>query len=185
MICIVNFGSSKTEQIAACISKLGYAAVIVDGANPEQIKVANASGIILSGAPVLLTASDPALYTTPYQFLKTAGIPVLGICFGHQLLGVLFGATIYKGAEVREETELTVFDTTSLFKDLGTATRMQEDHTEGITLPEGFVKLASSAAYEVEAMQHNEHQLYGVQFHPEASGSNGLAVLHNFCSSLK
>jgi len=185
MVYIVNFGSAKTGQIAACLTELGIASVIVDGANPELIDLDKTSGIILSGAPILLTETDVTIYTAPYLFLKTVHMPVLGICFGHQLLGLLFGASVYKGMEVRKDTLLTIINADNLFVGFGDTTTMREDHTEGITLPEDFIKLAASAEYEVEAMKHRERDLFGVQFHPEVSGKNGLQLLSNFCRLLK
>lgn len=185
MVCIVDFGSSKTDRIAACVETLGYACITVEGSRPDTAAFQHAAGIILSGAPVLLTETDPAVYTKPYAFLKTLSIPVLGICFGHQLLGLLYGAAVYRGEEVRRETTIRVHDRSFLFKGFDKEVRMTEDHTEGITLPDDFICTAGSAHYATEAMRHTQRALYGVQFHPEVSGENGMLVFGNFCNLLK
>jgi len=185
MIYIVNFGSSKTAAIADCVAQLGYASAIVEDDAPEQIDPALATGIILGGAPILLTEIDYDSYIKRYSFLKTVNVPVLGICFGHQLIGLLYGAAVYKGVAVRSVTEITVMNAATLLNGFEPAFMMQEDHTEGITLPPDFIVLAGSASYAVETMKHTERDVYGVQFHPEASGANGMRLFTNFCSLLK
>ena len=181
MIGIVNFGSSKTPQIADRLLSIGYPNEIIDWQKSEAINWNIFSGIILSGAPVLLSQTDFSKYTERFTFFKSSTIPVLGICFGHQLLGLLFGAEVFKGEEIRTDTEISVLKESKLFKGFGDTVIMMEDHTEGITLPPTFIKLASSGKYEVEAMQHSTLNLFGVQFHPEVSGENGRKLLHNFC----
>lgn len=181
MICIINFGSSKTEKIGMCLDAIGYSYEIINWNKSEKTERSKFSGIILSGAPVLLTETDYKIYTEKFEFLRTGSIPVLGICFGHQLLGLLFGASVFKGEEARTETEISVISKSILFEGSDKKIKMMEDHTEGITLPPSFIKIASSEKYEVEAMQHQTLNLFGVQFHPEVSGENGLKLLHNFC----
>jgi GMP synthase (glutamine-hydrolysing) len=58
--------------------------------------------------------------------------------------------------------------------------RADEDHCEGITLPDQFILLARSRSYDVEAMKHREKDIYGVQFHPETSNEPGRKIAHNF-----
>jgi GMP synthase (glutamine-hydrolysing) len=181
MIGIVHFGSTKTTKIADCLSLLGYSSKIIDWQQAETVNWNAFSGIILSGAPVLLSQMDHSEYIKRFYFLKNTKIPVLGICFGHQLLGLLFNASVFMGEAVRQETEIKIIIATKLFEGFENTTLMLEDHTEGITESSSFTTLASSEKYKVEAMQHFTLPIFGVQFHPEVSGKNGMQLLHNFC----
>ena len=181
MIYIIDFGSSKTRKITSSLAALGYVATVVDWDKIASVDWTKVTGIILSGAPVLLTEVNGKLYVDKCAFLKDIKIPVLGICFGHQLLGVIHGASIFKADEERTETEISILEQNKLFEGFKEKMIMVEDHTEGITLPPGFMHLASSKKYEVEAMKHADLNIFGVQFHPEVSGDNGLKLLHNFC----
>ena len=181
MICIINFGSSKTEKIGTCLQALGYSFQIYKWDELEHVDWKAVTGIILSGAPVLLTETDNRIYIDEFEFLLTSSIPVLGICFGHQLLGLLFGARVFKGDEIRTETEISICFKDHLFDGFDEKAKMMEDHTEGINFPDSFIKLASSEKYENEAMKHSSLNIFGVQFHPEVSGENGLKLLSNFC----
>jgi len=180
MIRIIDFGSRKTGAIADVIAALGYECSVLKDAEMEESQLLEASGIILSGAPVLLTETDPHFYIERYSFLRTADVPVLGICFGHQLLGLLHGASVFKGKEVRSETMITIDQHNDLFSGFPGTALFTEDHTEGITLPEGFIRLAHSELYEVEAMKHERKAMFGLQFHPEVSGESGKRVIENF-----
>lgn len=180
MITIVNFGSTKTPAITEIVRGLGQDVQMVkwNEAHPSDFK--NNSGIIFSGSPTFFTEADHAPYFERYAFVKEGNIPVLGICFGHQLLGLLHGSKIFRGEPVRVTVPIRVVKDDLLFKDLYPDTEMAEDHTEGITLPPGFIHLAYSSTYIIEGMRHPVLPLWGVQFHPEVSGNNGLVLLKNF-----
>lgn len=180
MIYIIDFGSSKTSNIKNVVEGLGYNCRAIPWQEPHLVDFKNAKGFILSGAPVLLTETSSEHYLEKYRFITTTGSPVLGICFGHQLIGLLYGAKIFKGDAVRKPIPISITTKNSLFDRLPEQPVFMEDHTEGIDLPKGFIHLARSEKYEVEAMKHPSENIYGVQFHPEVSGRNGAILIDNF-----
>jgi GMP synthase (glutamine-hydrolysing) len=182
MIHILDFGSRKVPLICGMIESLGYSTQVHAWNDIDQEALQSAKGIVLSGSPVYLTEVDHVPYHSHCHFLKETQIPVLGICFGHQILGILHGAKIYRGPEVRSSNHIHVLAKDPLFDGLGEETEMTEDHTEGIDLPEGFLHLASSASYQNEGMRHPQKKIWGIQFHPEVSDAKGKQLLKNFCS---
>lgn len=180
MIYIVNFGSSKTARIAECVQQAGYACEILPWEQPEKIDREKARGIIFGGSPTFFTEVDFEPYGSRYSFVKNGEIPTLGICFGHQLMGMLHGARIFRGDPVRTTIDIRLLKRDALFDGLEDTTQMAEDHTEGITLPVSFIHLATSSSYAIEAMRHPVLPLWGVQFHPEVSGEKGQLLIGNF-----
>lgn len=181
MIYIINFGSRKTPFISQMVSSLGYENKMFKWDETEGMDIEKADGFIFSGSPTFLTVVSHVPYHERYGFVRKTDKPVLGICFGHQVLGILHGAEIYRGNEIEGTLEINLLKDDPLFKGLSNPTTMAEDHTEGITLPEGFTHLAASDMYPNEGMKHNSKKIYGVQFHPEVSGENGKILLGNFC----
>ena len=186
MILIIDCGSSKTSAIKDVLGSLGVSCQVVKLPLLSETQISKAKGIIISGAPILLTESYPTLFADRFFFLKTISIPVLGICFGHQVLGLVFGETVFKGEEVRRSEQINFMFDDALTQGIPLTSSFTEDHIEGVGLPDDdFFLLASSVHYEVEAMKHKKKNIYGVQFHPEVSGELGKKLLSNFCGLCK
>jgi GMP synthase (glutamine-hydrolysing) len=183
MITIVNFGSSKTPLIAEMVSSCGKENRVVKWNEISENELKKSSALIFSGSPTMFTEADHQPYIEKYNFVKEGKIPTLGICFGHQLMGILHGAKIFRGEEIRSANKITVVKQDVLFHNLFPETEMTEDHTEGISLPAGFIHLATSSSYTNEGMRHPVFPLWGVQFHPEVSGENGKRLIGNFSNT--
>jgi len=179
MISIIDFGSRKTPMISSVLNELEIDNEIIPFEN-YKTHLHSPDGFILSGAPILLTKTDAEPFVELTKSILNKKLPVLGICFGHQVIGMAYGASVYKGEEVREEIELSLEKDDALFSGIDEV-KFMEDHTEGISLPADFALLASSKEYSNEAMKHNTLPFYGVQFHPEVSGFNGKMLIANFC----
>lgn len=180
MIHIIQFGSTKTPLFSKILNELDLEHQIIphDDYSPEIIT--KASGLILSGAPVLVTEIDYSDYLEKYRFLINPPIPVLGVCFGHQLIGLVHGASCHKTEADRDFRIIHQKAPSILFKDIEQDTAFRQDHCEGVTVPKGFTLTADSAICKNEAMEHEALKLYGVQFHPEASGEVGQQLIYNF-----
>ncbi|HTL80298.1 MAG TPA: gamma-glutamyl-gamma-aminobutyrate hydrolase family protein [Bacteroidia bacterium] len=179
-ILVLNFGSSKTPLIAEMVRACGRECSVVKWDEVKEDELKRSAGIIFSGSPTMFTEVSHAPYLQKFSFIKEGKIPTLGICFGHQLMGILHGSAIFRAEEIRDWNKIHVVKEDVLFEGLSPETTMKEDHTEGITLPPGFIHLARSVSYINEGMRHPNLPLWGVQFHPEVSEANGKKMIGNF-----
>ena len=179
MVLILNCGSSKIDFIEEIVDGFcDFKTVPILDFNEQDIK--NYSGVIISGAPLLITEQNITPYLEKIIWVKNTTIPVLGICFGHQLIGLTFGAFASRMREDRDWQTIEVYENCSLFDKLPTEFEMMEDHCESISIPAGFDLLATSDACVNEMMRHQKKLIYGVQFHPEVSGNSGMILFQNF-----
>ncbi|MFK7785650.1 MAG: gamma-glutamyl-gamma-aminobutyrate hydrolase family protein [Crocinitomicaceae bacterium] len=179
MILIIDCGSNKTKYIEQIVYEF-IDTRVVSLMDFQKDDLNEIQGVILSGAPILVTEVDTTPYLEKMKWILTTKLPVFGICFGHQLIGLLHGAFANRMREDRDWQVIESFVDSPLFKRLPNEFRMMEDHCEAISIPPGFELVASSDACVNEAMQHREKLLFGVQFHPEVSGNHGAVVLENF-----
>jgi GMP synthase-like glutamine amidotransferase len=142
--------------------------------------------VVLSGSYDML--SDPATklrFARESEMAADCSVPLLGVCFGHQLIGQGGGVPVVKApVPVKGYFRNKVVNHSPLFEGLGRTTLMYESHHEVVNeLPAGFELLASSEHSRVSAMKKRGHQTFGVQFHPErSSGENpdGAILISNF-----
>ena len=177
---VVDCGSKKVDSIQQIVSEFGFRTRKFPLDKIAQLRIVDYAGVIISGSPILLTETDYSQHLRSLDFICSGRIPALGICFGHQLIGLLYGARVFRGPECRGDQTVEIIDRDILFEGLDATLSLREDHCEGITLPPEFVVLAKSRNYEVEAMKHRSKDVYGVQFHPEVSGETGKRIFNNF-----
>ena len=182
MIVILDFGSQTTQLIARRVRELKvYCEILPHTASFESIQKKKPSGLILSGGPASVNGSGKS----PSCEEKIVGgqIPVLGICYGMQILAHKHGGKVSQ-AHRREfgRAEITVESGSELFKSLSPNLSVWMSHGDEVqSLPQGFVRLARTATSEVAAMAHPDKKLYGVQFHPEVAHTpQGKQILSNF-----
>ena len=180
-IAILDFGSQYSELIARRIRETQvYSEVLSYRTTIEQLRQLSPQGIILSGGPNsvyddLAPKCDPAIWEL--------GIPVLGVCYGMQLMVKQLGGTVER-AKLAEygKASLWIDNPGDLFGDVEDGATMWMSHADSCTeLPEGFEVLAHTDNTRCGAIANTEKKLYGVQFHPEVIHSvGGLAIIRNF-----
>jgi len=181
-IAIIDFGSQYVQLIARRVRECGvYCEIFAHHAPPEEIAEFSPVGFILSGGPSsVYDAGAPRLPS----YVLGSGVPVLGICYGMQLLAQELGGVV-TGAAHREygPATLRLSDNHSpLFAELPSEFAVWMSHGDKVTdLPKGFRILASTDNALVAALGDEERKLYGLQFHPEVVHTpRGIDVLRNF-----
>lgn len=182
-ILILDFGSQYTQLIARRIRECGvYSEIRPFSAPIGDLKAQNICGIVLSGGPSSVYGEDSPMIGAD---LLESGVPVLGICYGLQLITHLLGGRVVPG-DRREygRAELQVLDHQDLFHGLGEGVleTVWMSHGDRIEqLPAGFEVIACSANSPVAAFCDASHRIFGVQFHPEVVHSlRGEQLLRNF-----
>ncbi|RPI76769.1 MAG: hypothetical protein EHM45_11815 [Desulfobacteraceae bacterium] len=180
-IAVIDCGSKKLDAICSLVRELGCSVMKIPLTEANESDFKDFRGVIVSGGPFLFTnpGGTPDLVER-FAFIARLTIPTLGICLGHQALGLVHGAQVFRGPEIRRPEKIDILRDHLLFQGIASETLFGEDHCEGITLPRGFTLLASSASYEVEAMTADDKPFFGVQFHPEISGAWGKKIFQNF-----
>jgi GMP synthase (glutamine-hydrolysing) len=171
-IVVLDCGSQFAHLIANRVRRLGVYTEIRESDVPlEELK--NYKGIIISGGPTSVTANGaPQVHTGIYEL----GIPILGVCYGHQIIAHHLGGKVEK-PEVGEYglTKFTVDSAEGVFKNHETRTyEVYSNHYDAVTkLPEGFTAIGHTPDDAHSAMMNEEAKIYSVQFHPEVTHSEG------------
>jgi len=178
---ILDFGSQYTQLIARRTRELRvYAEIHPYNIGLDRIKELAPRGIILSGGPANIT--DPDAPMAPREIFGL-GFPVLGICYGMQLMAHLLGGTVAK-AQRREYgyARMEIDDTSGLFHGLSGEQDVWMSHGDRLeAVPPGFRGSAHTEGSTLAAMRHEEKPFFGIQFHPEVAHTpNGGAMLENF-----
>jgi len=180
-VVILDFGSQYTQVIARRVRESRvYSEILPFRVGPDQIRKTGARGIILSGGPASVFSKD-APQIDPEIF--GMGIPVLGICYGVQLMAYhLGGAVEFSDHREYGAGMLNVLGTSPLFDGLPSNLQVWNSHGDNITeLPRGFEAIGTTENSGYAAIQHRGKSLFGLQFHPEVAHTPfGKGVIENF-----
>lgn len=186
LILVVDFGGQYNQLIARRVREAGvYCEIIPYTYSAEKIKEKNPKGIIFTGGPNSVYGEGaPRIDKEIFKL----GVPVLGICYGHQLMAYTLGGTV-ESAELREygKADISLNRGNELFKDINEKESCWMSHTDFVSeLPTGFSVIASTEGCKISAMANAELKFYGVQFHPEVEhtpfGQNMIKnFLYNVC----
>jgi len=179
-IAVLDFGGQYAHLIANRVRRLNVYSEILDPTTPAS-KLKKYKGIIFSGGPQSVydkdsVKADPAILEL--------GLPILGICYGHQLLAQMQGAEVKHEADASEYglTEMEVKKAEGLFKDLTSTEVVWMSHGDTVTeLPPGYEVIGSTKSGEWSALANFEKNFFGTQFHLEVTHTkSGLKMLENF-----
>ena len=181
LILVLDFGGQYNQLIARRVRECNvYCEVHPYNMSLDKIKEMNPKGIIFTGGPNSVYGEDSPLCD---KAIFELGIPVLGICYGSQLMSHILGGKVAT-APVSEygKTEVDVDVNSKIFKGVSTKTICWMSHTDYIEkAPEGFTITAHTPVCPVAAMECEEKNLYAVQFHPEVMHTQeGMKMLSNF-----
>ena len=181
MVIVLDFGGQYNQLIARRVRECNvYCEVHPYTMSIEKIREMNPKGIIFTGGPNSVYGEDsPTCSSEIYEL----GIPILGICYGSQLMAHMNGGKVTT-APVSEygKTEVEVDNSSVLFEDVSPKTICWMSHTDYIEkAPENFRVTAHTPVCPVAAMENAEKKLYAVQFHPEVMHTQeGVKMLSNF-----
>lgn len=179
-------GPERFRRLVDCLKGNGAAVTSVDWSGASAAGFNSFDGVALSGSPDMMSEDRiRAKYAKEMEAIIDSNVPVLGVCFGHQMLARAFGAEIVRdGKHVLDMVETRVLTEDPLFQGLQKSMMLLESRWEVVkSLPKGFSLIASSATSRIATMKHQNRPLYGVQFHPERftkENPDGNRILGNF-----
>ena len=183
-ILIVDFGSQVTKLIARRIRELGvYSEIITPKDLTDLKKISfNVKGLILSGGPSTVTNRK---FQSVHKRIFDKNIPILGICYGLQLIAKIFGGKIKPSKKQREFGRAILFKKKSslLTKNfLRSKKSVWMSHEDAVVkLPKNFETIASTKDSKLTIIENKNKKIYGVQFHPEVTHTDdGKQIFKNF-----
>ncbi|MEW6354850.1 MAG: glutamine-hydrolyzing GMP synthase [Planctomycetota bacterium] len=185
LIAILDFGSQYNQLIARRVRECNvYSVLVGHNISPAELKRMDPKGLILSGGPASVFAENAPRCAADIFDL---GVPVLGICYGMQLMGQLLNGQVQKGRSGEYGfAELHASQDSDLFVGVPSFSQVWMSHADKVVkLPPGFQTIARTDDCAIAAMRDPKRRLYGVQFHPEVVHSiHGTQVLDNFVTKI-
>ncbi len=182
-VAVLDFGSQYTQLIVRRVRELGYFAKLY--AIEDFPEIGHPAAIILSGGPS--STSDENAPDLDFAALTAFNVPVLGVCYGMQLLNIKFGGSV-EASDRREygPASLMVLESTGLYQDISPSSQVWMSHSDTVKLlPDGARVIATNQHGTPVSIQWNE-SFFGIQYHPEVTHSHeGLQILKNFLGHAK
>jgi GMP synthase (glutamine-hydrolysing) len=180
-VLVVDFGAQYAQLIARRVREAHvFSEIVPHTITRDEIVERRPAGIILSGGPKSVHVEEaPVIDPSVYE----AGVPILGICYGAQLLTQQLGGEVANtGQGEYGKTSLRVLDEGVLFADQPTEQQVWMSHFDSITTPpEGFSVTGSTSVVPVAALEDRDRAIYGLQFHPEVIHTpHGMEILKHF-----
>ncbi len=179
-IIVINFGSQVAHLLNRRVREIGvFSELVPYNITAEEIKKINPKGIILSGGPASVYENGAPLMD---EKIFSLGIPILGICYGFQLIGKKFGKVLPHKLKEFGKKELRVKKFGSILKNLGKKEQIWMSHGDLLTqLPSDFNILALTDTCPLAAAESEKRKIYGIQFHAEVAHTlKGKQILKNF-----
>jgi GMP synthase (glutamine-hydrolysing) len=188
-IIVFDFGSQYTQLIARRLREEGvYCEIVPYSESLEAVKAKNPRGLILSGGPASVYEEDAYMVD---KGVFEMGLPILGICYGMQLITHVFGGEVVRADHHEYGKAKILFDdihggVSPLFKDIESNHTVWMSHADKVVkLPEGFVRIGHTDNAEFAAIANDEKKVYALQFHPEVAHSEfGHKMLKNFAKHI-
>jgi GMP synthase (glutamine-hydrolysing) len=181
LVVILDFGAQYSQLIARRVRECNvYSEILPYDTSVDELKKRNVKAIILSGGPSSVYDKDAP---KPDPKIWNSGIPILGICYGLQLIAENLGGKVGPGSKKEYgKTELLIDDNSDLFAGLLTSIECWMSHGDTVAkLPDGFKALAHTQNTQVAAAGDPRSKIYGVQFHPEVVHTpKGIEIIKNF-----
>ena len=179
-IVVLDFGSQYSHLICRRIREFSvYAELVPYDISYEELQKINPTGIIFSGGPSSVYSSDAPI---PENKIFDMNIPLLGICYGHQLIVNKFGGKVKRANKEYGSSLLTIDSDKDLLNEVGESVRAWMSHgDEAEQIPEGFKVIGHTESVKAAAIASEEKSIYGIQFHPEVVHTEqGTEILKNF-----
>ncbi len=179
-IVVLDFGSQYSHLICRRIREFSvYAELVPYNISYDELKKLNPTGIIFSGGPSSVYNSDAPV---PENEIYDMGLPLLGICYGHQLIVSKYGGKVKRANKEYGSSLLTIDSDEDLLSGVGESVRAWMSHgDEAEQIPKGFKVIGHTEGAKAAAIASEEKPIYGIQFHPEVVHTEqGTEILKNF-----
>jgi len=191
VLAVNNYPSTERfDRLRKCVELNGAQVTVTDWRGCSAATFNKFDGVVLSGSPDMAsTKAAQTKFSEEIESIRETKVPVLGVCFGHQLTAIAFGSRVVKDVRpVVEFVRTEVLADDPIFGGLPKSIMLVESRQEVVeSLPRRFMLLAQSQTSKIAAMKHHKLPIYGVQSHPEryTSGNpEGNHMVGNFLSLL-